>query len=372
MNCKTSRVLHRRITDILKQRILKGKYPSDGKLPSENELVKEFKVSKHTLLKALNALINQGLIIRKQGCGTFVAPAVNERQNRRIGVIVYHSDSPYYSKIIRGIEDYASQKGFGVILCNSTGDMGKESRYIERFMDEVDGFIVCPVEEKSEYSDGIKIIIESEVPLTLVSHIAVNQLTASTNYVIPDNCTGGFLAGKHLAECGYKKLAILVCEAIERESMRERLKGFKLALLQYGIPFEASMIIEASNNDAEHGYMQNGYDSAPEIMRFCGKETCGIFAVGDSLGIGLFKGLKELGANVPEQIGICGFDDIALASQWDIGLTTVAQDAAFIGRKSAEIIIENIENSGKHMPSSHIVVPVELKKRKTTKPLNGR
>lgn len=368
-NSKTSKAQHRRITDILKRRIIRGAFASVEKLPSENELLKEFKVSKHTLLKALDALINQGLIIRKQGSGTFVAPAVNEHGTRRIAVIVYHSDSPYYSKIIKGIESYSSQNGFGMILCNSRGDIEAESKYIERFIDEVDGFIICPTEEKSEYSNGVKNLFESEVPFALISNTAVNQLTACTNYVIPDNCTGGFLAGKHLAECGYRKLGILVCEELEKETIRERLKGFKLALMQYGIPFDEAMIINASSDDPEHGYMQNGYNSAPEILRFAVNETCGIFAVGDSLAIGLLKGLKELGVRIPEQIGICGFDDIELASQWDIGLTTVAQDAIQIGEKSAEIIIGAVGNPNENMKPRHIVIPVELKVRKTTKHL---
>ncbi len=357
---------HRRITDILKRRVLRGQFSEGGKLPSENELLKEFTVSKHTLLKALDALINQGVIIRKQGSGTFVAPSVCAHGNRRIAVIVYHSDSPYYSKIIKGVESYASQKGYGMILCNSRGDISAESRFVERFIDEVDGFIICPAEEKSEYSAGVRSLYESEVPLALVSNTAVNQLTVLSNYVIPDNCTGGFLAGKHLAECGYEKIGILLCEDLEKETIRERLKGFKLALVQYGIPFSDSMMLDASSDDPEHGYMQNGYDSAAKVIGFANGGTCGIFAVGDSLAIGLLKGLKEKGVSIPGQIGICGFDDIELASQWDISLTTVAQDAEQIGEKAAEIIIDAVAQLDENRVARHIVVPVELRVRKTT------
>ena len=128
MNIKQNKAQHKRIADIIKRRIAKGKYTIEEKMPSENELLKEFKVSKLTLLKALNALVHQGIIFRRQGSGTFVAPTVSGRKNKKIAVIVYHSDNPYYSKIIKGIENYASQKGLGVILCNSKGDIKKENR----------------------------------------------------------------------------------------------------------------------------------------------------------------------------------------------------------------------------------------------------
>ncbi|OGV50714.1 MAG: hypothetical protein A2017_13125 [Lentisphaerae bacterium GWF2_44_16] len=367
MNNRHNTAQHRRITEIIKRRIIKGTYTADEKMPSENDLVKEFKVSKHTLLKALNALINQGFIIRRQGSGTFVAPSLSARKNKKIAVIVYHSDNPYYSKIIRGIENYASEKDYGIILCNSRGSAEKENEYIRRFADEVDGFIISPAEVNSEYSVGIKNIFESEVPLVLVSNTIINQLTAQTNYVIPDDCTGGFFAGKHLAECGYKKITMLICkENIEKETVRERLKGFKLALLQFGISFDNSMILEVSNEDPDNGYMLDGYKAAPEIARLSKDEPCGIFAIGDSMAIGLLKGLRELGINVPGQIGICGFDDIELASQWGVELTTIAQDTISIGEKSAEIITEILAHPAENIPQQHIIVPVGLKARKTT------
>ncbi len=365
MNIKLNKAQHKRIADIIKRRIVKGKYTVQEKMPSENELLKEFKVSKQTLLKALNALTHQGFIVRRQGSGTFVAPSTSGRKNKKIAVIVYHSDNPYYSKIIKGIENYASQKGLGVILCNSKGDVKKENEYIERFMDEVDGFIISPVEKKSEYSDGIKNIFDSEMPLSLLSDTVVNQLTTLVNYVVPDDCTGGFFAGKHLAECGYKRIGMLVCKGnMEKETLKERLKGFKLALIQYGIHFDSSMIFETSNADPDNGYMQDGYNAAPGIANFCKDGTTGIFTLGDSMAIGLMKGLRELGINIPEQVGICGFDDIELAAH--IGLTTIAQNAIDIGEKSAGIIAGILENPATDILPQHIIVPVELKARKTT------
>ena len=367
MNIKLNKAKHKRIADIIKRRIAKGKYTIEEKMPSENELLKEFDVSKQTLLKALNALTHQGFIVRRQGSGTFVAPSVTERKNKKIAVIVYHSDNPYYSKIIKGIENYASQKGLWMVLCNSKGDIETENECIERFMDEVDGFIICPAEEKSEYSNGIKNIFESEMPLSLISTTIVNQLTALVNYVISDNCMGGFIAGKHLAECGYKRIGMLACKGhMEKEIIKERLKGFKLALFQYGIPFDSSMIFETSNADPDNGYMLDGYKAAPAISNFCKDNPAGIFTMGDSMAIGLLKGLRELGINIPEQVGICGFDDIELASQWNIELTTIAQNTVDIGDKSAEIIAEILENPAADIPPQHIIVPVELKARKTT------
>ena len=368
MDPRYEKVQHRRITEIIKRRIVKGKYNASHKMPSENELLKEFNVSKNTLLKALNALINQGYIIRKQGSGTFVAPSVEERRNKKIAVIAYHADNPYYSKIIRAVEDHAFLKGFGVVLCNSKGSSEKESEYVERFISQVDGFIVSPAEQNAEYSTGIRNIVESETPLVLISHTNLNQLTSRTNYVIPDNCAGGFLAGKHLTECGYEKIKILLIgDLMTREDIKERIKGFRLAMMQAGIPFDDSSILKSQGTDPDNGYMKDAYDMSAKIAAEAENSSVGVFTITDQIAIGLLKGLRERGIDVPGQVGICGFDDIELSSQWGIDLTTIAQDVSRIGKCSAEIIFSILENPEDNPPLQQMVLPVELKIRKTTR-----
>jgi GntR family transcriptional regulator of arabinose operon len=367
MPVKYNKAQYKRIAEIIKRRIIKGKYTVAEKMPSENELLKEFKVSKHTLLKSLNALINQGYIVRRQGSGTFVAPALEEGRNRRICLIAYHSDNPYYSKIIKAVEEFAFERGFGVVLCNSSGSAEKENEYVERFMDEVDAFIVCPSQDEAGYSMGVKAIIDTEVPLVFVSHTAFDQLTVRCNYVIPDNCAGGFLAGKHLLECRYeKKLFLVNREHFEKENIKERFKGFKLAMTQDNAAFDDSCIVFCGSRDPENGYMLDGYAIADEIAALAQDSSAGVFALGDQMAIGLMKGLRERGVNVPKEVGICGFDDIELASQWGIELTTIAQNAGTIGRRASEILFSILDDPFNEHKPQQTIVPVELVSRKTT------
>lgn len=368
MDPKLEKVQHRRITEIIKRRIIKGYYDAALKMPSENEMLKEFSVSKNTLLKSLNALVNQGYIIRKQGSGTFVAPSADRHKNKKIAVIAYHSDNPYYSKIIRAIEDHAFQKGFGLVLCNSKASTEKESEYVARFIDEVDGFIISPAGQNDEYSDGVRNIMESETPLVLVSHTNLNQLTNRASYVVSDNCAGGFLAGKHLAECGYETMKILLIgNLVQREDIKERIKGFRLAMMQYNIAFDDSCILRTTEKDPDNGYAKDAYDISGEVAAASANSSIGVFAITDQLAIGLLRGLKERSIAVPERVGICGFDNVELASQWGIELTTIAQDSHQIGEKAAEILFSFLENPADPPPPRQLTLPVELKVRRTTR-----
>ncbi|MDD3925993.1 MAG: GntR family transcriptional regulator, partial [bacterium] len=194
---------YKQIKDILAQSILEGRYAEGEKIPSENELAQQFNVSRHTVIKALNELINDELICRRQGMGSFVAPAKARRKNR-IGVLVYHSDNPYYSKIVRGIENYAKRNGFYIVLCNSEGDILKEESYIRGLLSEVDGFLISPSYMQGELSPGVRLLLQKEVPFVLVSRLPSRKVDDSIDYVIPDDYQGGYTVTRHLTDTGYK------------------------------------------------------------------------------------------------------------------------------------------------------------------------
>jgi GntR family transcriptional regulator len=64
--------LYHQVAGVLRQRIEDGDYPVGGKLLSEDELATEFEVSRATIRQAVGELVMEGLVMRRQGRGTFV------------------------------------------------------------------------------------------------------------------------------------------------------------------------------------------------------------------------------------------------------------------------------------------------------------
>ena len=151
------------------------------------------------------------------------------------------------------------------------------------------------------------------------------------------------------------------------DSVKERLKGLKFALREKGVCFdEENAIVETSGDDPDNGYESDAYAATGKVMSLIkeGKRT-GIFASGDNMAIALMRGLREKGVKIPEEAGICGYDDIELARQWGIELTTVRQEKLLTGKRAAEILLERMRKTGASKPR-HILMPVELVQRKTT------
>ena len=352
----------KQFADFLRNKILKGNFKEGDKFPSVTELAREFGISRTTVDKVVSMLVAEGLLHRISGKGTFMQPKGRTRKNR-IAVIVSHSDNPYYSKIIRGVTDTAREKGYHLILCNSEGKINKEKLDIKGIMAEADGVLLCSALDKEGGSPTAEKLLVEGFPFVLISHLISSKNIHKMHYVIADGQKGGYLATKHLIGLGRQKVAFFTHKnCLHDISFESRFSGYKEALFEAGIPFQKKLVLETTAFDAFHGYEKDGYRIADKIISMEERPTA-IFANGDSLAIGLLRALREKGIRVPEDIALCGFDDIDLASQWGIELTTVAQPKYQIGKKAVKIVIE--EHDGETGTPQHVVLPVELKVRRT-------
>ena len=75
--------LYYQLTEELRENIENGEWPPNSLIPSETELCEKYKVSRGTVRQALSQLVQEGLLYRKQGKGTFVAePKITQQLNR--------------------------------------------------------------------------------------------------------------------------------------------------------------------------------------------------------------------------------------------------------------------------------------------------
>lgn len=334
----------------IKSLILSGRIKTGEKIPSEHELAKKWNVNRWTVNKAINQLVNEGLLYRKKGDGTYVSGLKRRVITKNIGVLVYHIESPFCSSLVRGIEEKASELGYNLILCNTFGKEEKIKDIINSFIvkNKVDG-IICPPENiNSSFSD---------FPVVVVPQVDKEKFK-NFNYVITDDEDGSYKAIKYLIKLGHKKIGFLTPKNWSETALLHRWNGYKKAMKENNLDIDKKLIIETKGPDFKDGWV-----SIDKIIEKINLFTA-IFCVNDSLAIGVLKGLREKGIKVPDDISIVGFDNIPLSSHPDIQLTTVEQPVYRIGEKAVEILIENIE--GKCKKPVHIILPTKLVIRKTT------
>ena len=165
--------------------------------------------------------------------------------------------------------------------------------------------------------------------------------------------TGGYIATKHLLEKGHRSVAFASPSIRPGGVIEKRFIGYRRALEEYGIPFDASKVFTQEITVDEGKKLGVTLASRPDITA--------IFASADILAAGIMSGLSERGVRIPEDKSIIGFDDNYLAQLTIPSLTTIHQDAKRKGVLATDLILKQLR--GEPIDEKNIILPVYLVER---------
>lgn len=164
-----------------------------------------------------------------------------------------------------------------------------------------------------------------------------------------DNEQGGYLAGKHLIDRGRRAIAFLGMISDDAPEFLERWTGYLRALREAGLEQDDRLRIDAGPSE------EAGRTAAMRLLDQ-GVPFDGIFATSDLAAIGAMRALHDAGIDVPKNLSIVGYDDLAAARMAEPAITTVAQDTRLAGETLVETLIAKIEERA---PES-MLLPVKL------------
>ena len=130
----------------LKAKILTGEIQAGDKLPSENELSAQYKISRQTVRKALSMLQNAGYIYAEHGRGTFCSEMMRHVQpSKNIAVVTTYLSDYIFPRVIQGIDDVLTGAGYSIILKNTKNSRTREAECLQDLLNKgVDGAIIEP------------------------------------------------------------------------------------------------------------------------------------------------------------------------------------------------------------------------------------
>lgn len=275
--------------------------------------------------------------------------------SKTVGVIIPDINNPFFGEIVAGIADASKENEYGIYLCVSGWDLNNEKKYFNDLKKKrVDGIILKSAGENEDY-DAVKI------PLMMIECCSKK---ADFDSVEIDNELGGYLAVKHLLECGYRKLGFILGRE-NYDASASRLKGAERALTEYGLALRENAMTEGDLS------IEGGRWAAKRLLEL-NPEMDAIFAMNDLIGMGVLQYCCESNRSVPDQVGVIGYDNIYCAGLPQIELTTIHQPKYELGRMIFEILLNNIQKKDDNRPLKKIVLNPELKVRKTTRAMNKR
>ncbi len=363
--------LHVQLNNQLHHLILSGRWPSGTRIPSENELTSYLNVSRSTVRLALQQAELEGLIQRKPGKGTFVANiAQQEKPSRLIAFVTCMFASEMHLLLLNGAEEEVKANGYRMIFSNVQSH-AEEIGILQGMRAEgVAGVLLWPNAQGS-HPDQQNTALYQQLDLPMV--MMDRQIHGfECDCVTSDNYGGGRALMKHLIELGHREIVFLSHHEVELLPVKERYRAYCTVLQEHGLTPHEPWFIGHPGDEIGDGYamLSSVDDRKMEFSQFqeylvkAIPRPTAIFGANDSLAILASWALKQLDVRVPETISVAGFDDINLAVHLEVPLTTVAQDPFTIGKRAAQLLIDQLQgNSG---PTRCEIIPTQLRIRSST------
>ncbi|MCL4408347.1 MAG: LacI family transcriptional regulator, partial [Thermotogae bacterium] len=256
------------------------------------------------------------------------AASLKFQKTHTIGVIIEDNANPFWAEVLKGVESQAQEKGYQIILANTSRSYEREVRAIQTLIQRrVDGLLIAPNQEKY---DDLFMIRDLGVPFVIIGrHIKAFE-PMGIPMVYSDEIDGGYRATRHLIERGCKKIAFVGAQSYNTASI-ERSEGYKTALKEAGIEIDDRLIKTGGIE------IDGGYKSVMELIRD-GMQFDGIFAYNDLMAFGVIKALKDNKIKIPQEVKIIGYDDIPFSALITPSLTTMRIQKQEMGKESFEIL----------------------------------
>lgn len=255
-------------------------------------------------------------------------------RSRVIGLIISDIQNPFFTSVVRGIEDVAYQHGYSLVLCNSDEDPEKQALYVNVMRsEEVAGVILATA---SRANPQVEELLAYHIPVIAIDRqIATRKVDA----VLVRNIDGAYNAVTHLLTLGHRRIGY-VGLPLTRTPGRERYEGYQRALREHKLAVNHNFV---RISDAKQ---QGGYASTCDLLAAAPSVTA-LFVANNLMTLGALQAIRESGLQVPGDISIVGFDDTAWASLLQPPLTAVAQPTYELGHRAAELLLGRLNDPGK-------------------------
>lgn len=360
INRESTVPLYKQIFDALQLDITSGKYERDHLLPSERLLSEQFEVDRITVRKALNLLVNIGLVEKIAGLGTRVRsfPALNKKGAGRRNVVfvlpktgnrIDRITEPFNARLFHGIESECRIRGGCNLIYTTYGDDDDPSLI-------ANGSEVAAIIFASRlYEGAIEQTLKAGIPA-----IVVNNVSPLVPSITIANIEGAYEAVRHLVELGHKDIGIIQGMA-GYVSAKERYEGYVRALMEADIDLSRQVRV------AGDWTFDGGFAAMKQILQMTGDPPTAVFASNDLTAYGAIEAIQEHGMQVPDDISVVGFDDLEESKFIQPHLTTVAHDIDMLAKAACQELFKVIE-AGDSL-NVKTVIPTRLVVRDSAAPV---
>jgi LacI family transcriptional regulator len=257
------------------------------------------------------------------------ARSMRSQKKNLVGLIMPDIAYPFAIEVMKGVNRAIAESEFD-LLVYTTGDVRKsgrashEQKYVSLLTNSISDGVIIVAPVAGEFNINAPIV-------------SIDPLASNPNYpsVHATNYQGALDAMEYLIGLGHKRIGYISGRA-ELESSNRRLMGYRELLEKAGIPIDERLIASGDYTT------ETGVSGARELLALENPPTA-IFASNDQMAMGVFQVAEELGIQIPDDLSVVGFDNIAESKY--MGLTTVDQFILEMGYVATQMLIKLINGA---------------------------
>lgn len=332
---------YQQVIEWVRKRMQNGELSAGDRLESENELSAFFGISRQTIRHALELLVQEGVLERRQGSGTYIKDTKASEEklelSKTVTIVSTYVDGYIFPRILQAMVRELEKGGYGVQIMFTNNRLETERHLLLRLLEEKsrNPLIIEPVmsgmpNPNIKYYRRLKergipiLFFHSYYPELDIPHVSLNDEMA------------GRVATEYLIRHGHTKIGGIF-KSDDGQGHR-RYKGYLKALLHAGIEIEESRICWIDTQDVQS--FSNIYPKVRKRLKDCTACVC----YNDEVAHELTEAQKVETRLEPEGISLISVDNSELARLNSIPLTSVTHPMEALGQKAAEGIFKLIEN----------------------------
>ena len=284
----------------------------------------------------------------------FMARSLRSKRTRTIGVIVPAYNIPFYSIAICGIQDYAMQQGYHVMVCHSSERYEVEKKNVEALLAaDVEGIIIS-VARDTALNEHIYKLRRKGIPLVMFNRVMEDFRVAK---VVVDDYYGAAEMVRYLIRTGCQRIAHIAGPSNLLLSCNRR-QGYLDALREAGMASTGEWIRKGDFS------IESGSKCMASLLDRSNNLDA-VFCVCDAVAFGAIRTLKAKGYRIPADISVAGFTNEPMAELIEPALTTVGQPIYEIGETASRLLFSQLENPD--LPPEFCVLNTKLIIRDSTR-----
>lgn len=255
------------------------------------------------------------------------------KKTNTIGLILPDISNGFFGELAKGAEKEADICGYHILLCNTNDNQERDVEYLHVLLERgVDGVIMVPSAGNADETARkcFSMMEQCQKPMVLADRIKMGGKYVG---IFANHEQGGYIATKYLIENGHTRIGCIT-GPLGILNSRLRFLGYKKALRDSGIPFQAEYVEEGD---------YHGEDGERLAERLFENKVTAVFAFNDLMAYGVYRAARKCGYRIPEDISVVGFDDLLYSGIMEVPLTTIRQPAGQIGKAAVQKIAELIK-----------------------------